>query len=209
MPDLDVYLDEIDVARSRRARELSEIKFRFTSHSGPDPSNINSQSVIVLTYASWEGFYNECVAAYVRFLKEKGGKVRETDWMLLLAVFKPDLDSLWDKNHADDARYEFVKNMKERLECGYEQIYSGVLATRSNLNYARLSLNHSILSFDLTPMQPFRIRLDKELVTWRHEVAHGNPPDLTALDISGHVDFAAALLVAMADTFQNAMLQRI
>jgi hypothetical protein len=209
MPDFDTYLDEIDTARSRRAKELSEIKFRFASHSGPDPSNINSQSVIVLTYASWEGFYNECVVSYVRFLKEKGGKVRESDWMLLLAVFKRDLDSLWDRNHADDARYDFIKNLKGRLECGYEEISHGVLAAHSNLNYARLSLNYNIMSFDLTTMQPFRIRLDKELVTWRHEVAHGNPPDLSALDISGHVDFAATLLIAMADTFQNAMLQRL
>jgi RiboL-PSP-HEPN len=67
MPDIDKYFDEIDAARTRRAKELSEIKLRFTSNLDPDPSNINSRAVIVLTYASWEGFYNECIRAYVRF----------------------------------------------------------------------------------------------------------------------------------------------
>jgi hypothetical protein len=43
MPDLELYYDEIDAARVRRARELSDIKFRFTSSPEPDPSNINSK----------------------------------------------------------------------------------------------------------------------------------------------------------------------
>ena len=62
----------------RRARELSDIKFRFTSSSEPDPSNVNSKAVIVLTYANWEGFYNECARAYIRVLQECGGKIRDT-----------------------------------------------------------------------------------------------------------------------------------
>ena len=209
MPDLDVYFDEIDAARTRRARELSEIKFRFTTSVGPDPSNISSRAVIVLTYASWEGFYNDCVTVYVRFLKELGKRVRETDWMLLLGAFKADFDSLRDRHHSDVARMEFVVNLQSLLECGFDKFDGSVITARSNLNFARLSQNYNLLSFDLTPMQRFRIRLDQELVKWRHSVAHGDPPDLSALDISGHVDFAAGLLLVLADGFQEAMLNRI
>ena len=207
--DIDKYFDEIDIARARRARELSEIKFKFASSQGPDPSNINSRAVIVLTYASWEGFYNECVRAYIRFLRERGGKVRATDWMLLLSALRTDFESLRDRNHSDDARQEFVSNLKTRLECGFESIDGSVIEARSNLNFARLRWNFEILSFDLTPLQRFRIRMDRELVQWRHSVAHGDSPDLTALDINDHVEFAAALLVTLADGFQEAMLQRI
>jgi hypothetical protein len=42
-----------------------------------------------------------------------------------------------------------------------------------------------------------------------HSVAHGDPPDLSALDISDHVDFTANLLMILADRFQHAMLERI
>jgi MAE_28990/MAE_18760-like HEPN len=73
----------------------------------------------------------------------------------------------------------------------------------------RLSWNLGILSFNLSPLQRFRLRMDRELVQWRHSVAHGDQPDLTALDINDHVDFAAGLLIALADGFQEAMLQRI
>jgi len=58
-------------------------------------------------------------------------------------------------------------------------------------------------------MQRFRIRLDKEVVGWRHGVAHGDPPDLSALDIVDHVEFTANLLIVLADRFQYAMLERI
>ncbi|MGC2659933.1 MAG: MAE_28990/MAE_18760 family HEPN-like nuclease [Bryobacteraceae bacterium] len=209
MPDIDKYFDEIDVARARRARELSEIKFRFTSNPSPDPSSINSRAVIVLTYANWEGFYNECVRAYIRFLKQRGGKVRVTDWMLLLGALRADFESLRDRNHSDDARQEFVSNLRSRLDCGFEAIDGSVIEARSNLDFARLRWNFAVLDFDLTPLQRFRIRMDRELVQWRHSVAHGDPPDLTALDINGHVEFAATLLITLADGFQEAMLRRI
>jgi MAE_28990/MAE_18760-like HEPN len=209
MPNVDSYFDEIDAARTRRARELSEIKLRFTAPVGPDPSNISSRAVIVLTYASWEGFYNECVDVYVRFLRDLGKRVRETDWMLLLGAFKAGFDSLRDRHHSDMARIEFVVSLQSLLDCGFDKFDDSVITARSNLDFARLSQNYSLLRFNLTPMQRFRIRLDKEVVKWRHSVAHGDPPDLSALDIGSHVDFTAGLLIVLADGFQEAMLERI
>jgi hypothetical protein len=208
MLDADTYLDEIDTARVRRARELSEIKFRFTTSGSADLSYVGSRAAIVLTYASWEGFYNECVQIYVRFLRDLGRKVRDTDWMLLLGAFHADLESLKDRQHSENARMEFVKNLQTLLECGFEKFDIRVIATRSNLDFGRLSQNYGLLSFDIAPMQQFRNRLDQELVKWRHSVAHGDPPDLSAVDIASHVDFAASLLIALADTFQGAMLSR-
>lgn len=84
-----------------------------------------------------------------------------------------------------------------------------VIEARSNLNFDRLSENFELLSFDLNTLQRFRIRLDRELVGWRHGVAHGDPPDLSTLDINNHVDFTANLLLALADSFQSGMLERM
>jgi hypothetical protein len=209
MPDLERCYDEIDAARVRRARELSDIKYRFASSSEPDPSNINSKAVIVLAYANWEGFYNECARAYIRFLQECGGKIRDRDWMMLVGALNADLESLKDRNHSDEARHEFVGNLKTHLECGFDAISSGFIEAKSNLNFARLSWCFSVLSLDLTPLQRFRIKLDKELVQWRHSVAHGDQPDLSTLDINDHIDFASRLLIVLADEFQAAMLLRV
>lgn len=209
MQKINDYYNDIDAARVRRAKELSEIKFRFGGYKGPDPTNVNSRAVVVLTYASWEGFYNECIRVYARFLKERGGKVRKTDWMLLVDAFGPDFEALRSKNHSFDAKQEFVLSLKSRLECSFDALDLRMIEARSNLNFKRLSQNFSVLSFDLAPIQRFRIRLDRELVGWRHSVAHGDQPDLSALDINDHVDFAARMLIELADGFQMAMLQRV
>jgi hypothetical protein len=131
MPNLERYFDEIDLARIRRVKELSDIKVRFTTYAGPDPSNISSRAAIVLTYASWEGFYNECAFVYVRFLKELGKRVRETDWMLLLGTFKSEFDALRDKYHSDAARIQFVGNLQLLIECNFEDFDSGVIAANT------------------------------------------------------------------------------
>ena len=81
MPNIDLFFDEIDNNRARRIRELSEIKQRFSGDS--DPLGIGSKAVVVLTYAHWEGFYNDCVKSYVDFLRENGGLMRDIDWMML------------------------------------------------------------------------------------------------------------------------------
>jgi hypothetical protein len=209
MPDIEIYFDEIDAARVQRIKELSEIKYKFSSDSRPDPQNIKSKAVVVLTYANWEGFYNECVQAYVRFLRERGGKIRDTDWMLLVSAFDSDFESLYARNHSALAKRQFVADLKERLECGFDALDVRIIEARSNLNYERLSENFDILNFDLTPIQRFRIRFDKELVGWRHGVAHGDPPDLSALDINNHIDFTGHLLIIVADNFQSAMIERI
>lgn len=209
MPDLERYYNEIDTARARRARELSEIKFRFADVPTPDPLNIASKAAIVLTYANWEGFYNECAKAYLGFLQECGGKVRNRDWMLLIGALNVEFDSLRDRNHSIDARLGFVRALQGRIECGFDVLDADFISARSNLNFERLSWCFSVLSFDLSPLQPYRLKLDRELVRWRHLVAHGDQPDLSAVDVRTHVDFASSMLIMLADQFQQAMLRRL
>ena len=120
MPNIDKYFDAIDVARTRRVKELSEIKRTFGDDRGTDPSNVLSKAAVVLAYANWEGFYNECVRAYIQFLTERGRKIRETDWMLLVGAFGSDFKSLRARNHSVEAKHQFVANLKARLECGFK-----------------------------------------------------------------------------------------
>lgn len=209
MPNLDGYFDAIDTARIRRAKELSEIKSKFSRDQDEDPSNVNSKAAVVLTYANWEGFYNDCVRTYVSFLREIGRKVRETDWMLIVGTVNSDFETLRSKNHSASAKLQFVANLRQRLECKFESFDSSIIEARSNLDFNSLSHNYKLLHFDLQSFQKFRLRLDKELVGWRHRVAHGDSPDLSSMDIADHIDFAALLLILVADSFQYGMLERM
>lgn len=209
MPELDDYFDEIDAARIRRVKELSEVKRSFERISEDDAFGVASKAIVVLAYANWEGFYNECVRAYLSFLVERGGKVKDRDWMLLVSAFHADFESMRDRNHSPDARFLFVQNLRSKIDCGFEAINPKTVEARSNLDFSRLSENYGLLNFDLSQMQRMRNRLDKELVGWRHAVAHGDSPDLTELDMQDHVDFTASLLLLIADQFQFAMLDRV
>lgn len=209
MPEIDDYFDEIDAARVRRVRELSEVKRSFGLVSYDDALGVASKAIVVLAYANWEGFYNECVRAYLNFLVERGGKVKDSDWTLLVSAFHADFESMRDRNHSLESRLSFVQNLRSRIDCGFEAINAKTVEARSNLNFARLAENYSLLNFDLTEMQRMRNRLDKELVGWRHAVAHGDSPDLTELDVQDHIEFTSSLLMLIADQFQYAMLDRV
>ena len=86
---------------------------------------MNSKATVVLAYANWEGFYNECVDAYIRFLRDRGGKIRDTDWMLLLGAFHADFESLKARDHSYDARRQFVEDLQARLECSFDSSAGG------------------------------------------------------------------------------------
>lgn len=208
MPELDDFFNEIDLARIRRAKELSEVKRSFGRMMSGDVYGVASKAVVVLAYANWEGFYNECVRTYIRFLVRNGGKVRDADWLLLVSAFQSDFESMRGRNHSLESRQQFVENLKTKIDCGYDAIDTTIVEAKSNLDFARLAQNYGLLNFDLSTMQSVRNRLDKELVGWRHAVAHGDSPDLTTMDIEAHIDFASSLLVIIADRFQYAMLAR-
>lgn len=205
---LDAIFDGIDAERSRRARELAELKSLFAQVTN-DPFGITSKAVVVLAYAHWEGFYNSCVQAYIQFLRAKNASVSNLDWMLVVGIISDDLKRLRDRNHSADSRADFVGALQDKLAAQFSVFDMSVVEARSNLNFERLSGNYRVLHFDISGFTKWRNQIDKELVGWRHAVAHGSSPNLSAMDISDHVDFTNSLLLALADQFQTAILNRL
>lgn len=208
MSSADIYLKEIDANRSRRARELSEVKTQFAVAEDQFPFRVRSKAVVVLTYAHWEGFYNECVSTYLTFLRDSGKKVRETTWNMLVGTLSTEMDRLKDRNHSPEAACDFVEALSGALVAGFDSFNADVVKSRSNLDFAKLRSNYRILSFSIDPFQRKRIRLDKELVGWRHGIAHGDDPDLSTSDSRDHVQFTQELLLILADQFQEEIVNR-
>ena len=207
MSDVKHYWDRIDAERFRRARELSEVRRFCISSPSSDPESVGSRAAVVLCYAAWEGFYIECISNYMSFMKILRGKVRDTNWMLLLEAMGADLDSLRDRHHSDDARFDFVKRLATLVDCTFDELEEKYLGRRSIVNFERVRYGYTIFEFDLLSLQRHRLRLDKELVAWRNSVAHGVAPDLSMIDISRHVNFTRELLITVSDDFQKGMLR--
>jgi hypothetical protein len=209
MADTSSYFDAIDNLRLQRALELSAVKHSFTTDARPDPFSIRSKSVVVLVYANWEGFYNECVTSYVDFLATNSIRVSTASWNLLVGAMSGEFNALRDRHHSNDAKRAFIESLKGKLICTFDQFDRKTVQARSNLNFDTLRAIFQLLDFDILPFLPARIRLDKELVGWRHAVAHGAPPDLRTVDVEDHIDFASNLLLQVADTFQTAILAHV
>ena len=199
------YLDEIDSARVFRVRELSEVK-RIFSQDRSDSFGVQSKAAVVLCYAAWEGFYNECIDTYCRFLKEYQFKLVDAGWRHLIGALEADFNSLRDKNYSDKAKREFVDKLQARVDATFEEFDVKCVSARSNLDFSKIRNNYYILGFDVEGIERHRIRIDQELVGWRHGVAHGNSPALDDLDLADHVEFVAQLLDYLSEKFQNAIM---
>ena len=203
MPDANYFFSEIDSCRLQRARELSEVKIRIASLSVLPRYGVQSKANIVLSYAHWEGFYNECASYYVKALQLEGKRLRDVQWSMALGLLTPDFNRVKDKNHSRAAQLDFVNRLSGIREEGFNSFDPAVIASSSNLNFEKLCCNFRVLGFDTKPFQIYRLRIDKELVGWRHSIAHGNDPDLTTANLNSHVTFAQELLLLMADIFQT------
>ena len=91
---------------------------------------------------------------------------------------------------------------------GCDEFDGSVVTAKSNLDFERLRHNFQVLDFEIGPIQVHRNRIDKELVGWRHGVAHGDSPQLSTVDGAQHVAFVADVMVLVADAFQEAILKQ-
>lgn len=206
---VDRFFDEVDAARVQRAKELSEVKHILGGLSVEDPCGVASKAVVVLAYASWEGFYNDCVKVYIDFLRSKNVKIRDTEWVMLVGALHAEFESVKARNHSLDSRVDFVEKLHDALEFCFDRFDHTIVEARSNLNFSRIVQSYGLLRFDVNVLQPYRNKIDRELVGWRHAVAHGDSPDLQQLNIEKHIDFVQNLLLMVSGQFQDAMVRRV
>lgn len=202
MKDIYPFLSEFDSIRLRRAKELSEIKVRMNQIGYVAQFGIQSKAVIVLSYAQWEGFYNDCISIFIDFLKEKGKAVSDVSWSMLIGLLQPELRRLRDRNHSQPAAVEFILRFQQSMMGDFSSFDKEVVASRSNLDFRKLKENFEIMGLDYSPFLRWRLKIDNELVRWRHSIAHGQDPDLSTVDIQEHVAFTQNMLMVLSDCFQ-------
>ena len=208
MPKLEDHFDEIDLLRTRRIRDLSEIKRAFCGPEEGVSLEVRSRALVVLSYAVWEGFYNDCVEAYCGFLATGGKKIVDVSWNMLVGALRRELDALGDRKYSSAARLAFVQDLKTGITRDCNEFDKTVVMAKSNLNFDRLRHNFKILDLDIEPIQKYRNRIDRELVGWRNRVAHGDSPQLSTMDGAKHTLLVGDVMALVADAFQEAMLKQ-
>ncbi len=120
---------------------------------------VQSKALVVLSYAAWEGFYNECVDAYCDFFQIQGKRVADAGWKMLVGALVREFESLRSRNHSEVAKLDFVDRLRGRLASDFASFDRTAVRARSNLDWAKLAQNFQLLDFDLGPFQPHRNRL--------------------------------------------------
>jgi hypothetical protein len=203
---IDHLFEQIDRERQFRARELVTLSGLYSSVSNGKHQDLISKSIIVLSYAHWEGFYNACVENYINFLSSTKKKVADVSWLALVGCINSNMESMKDKNHSLASKIEFINSMKAVHALEFGNFDVKFVKSQSNLNFDRLRSNLEILNISERNFLPHRNKLDKELVGWRHSVAHGDNPSLDEMDSQKHIAFCNMLLLTVSDVFQQEAL---
>lgn len=196
------FEDTASTERARRARSLSNSRALYVS-SAEALEEIAAQSLIVMCYAHWEGFFNFCVDLYVQAINEVGKEIVQLNPALLACEIDSHLMSLKDRNFRIDARPDFARKVFTISGCKEITKGTSILKAASNLDFNRLRSCLDALDVDETRLLPHQNFIVHELVKWRHQVAHGDEPELEEADLVEHSRRTEELLTIVLEIFSD------
>lgn len=188
--------------RARRTKSLSNSRALYLS-SAETLEEIAAQSLIVMCYAHWEGFFNFCVDLYVRAINEAGKEIIQLNPALLACEIDSHLMSLRDKNFNIEARPDFARKIFGTVGCKEITRGTSLLKSASNLDFNRLKTCLDALDVDENRLLPHRNFIVHELVKWRHQVAHGDEPELEQANLVEHSHHTEELLTIVLEIFSD------
>ncbi|WP_461474371.1 MAE_28990/MAE_18760 family HEPN-like nuclease [Pararhodobacter aggregans] len=147
--------------------------------------------------------FNFCVDLYIDAVNDAGKEIVQLNSALLACEIEPYLMSLRDRNFRIEARPDFARQVFALSD--YKKIISdhSILKSASNLDFNRLRNCLNALDVDERRLLPHRNFIMHELVKWRHQVAHGDDPDLSAADLINHSHRAEELLIIVLEIFSD------
>ncbi|MBE7635939.1 hypothetical protein GUA87_03725 [Sneathiella sp. P13V-1] len=199
----DVSLNRIAINRIWRAREISDVRAFHYDTNLERNKKFSSRAVIVLCYAHWEGYFADCINTLIDYFQQAGFSYYNLNENFILGAVTPIFDSYKNKTDNLANRLTVTQELRGIKNQDFALFDRKVLLPRSNLNFDRLRFVYSILGEDIQPFQKHRIRLDGELVKWRHMVAHGEMFTMENDFVKSHTQLCEELMLLIGDTFEN------
>ena len=168
------FLEQLSTDRLWRARELSDLRVMHRKAESTREKAATSRAIIVLSYAHWEGYCHKSANILVDYLEAKKSLYSALPNDMILGAMSRALDSYRDSADNLDSRRKLVNSFHTVLVSHFEKFDRRVILPRSNLNFQRLRFILEVIGADVQPFQEHRLKIDRELVAWRHLVAHGD-----------------------------------
>lgn len=197
----DQYLAELDADRIWRVKEISNFRSLIANQTADHFRECLGRAAVVMAYSHWEGYWSECVKAYIAYLSKRYPRPVLVNRNFIVGMISSHFDRLRNRNFSDLAKKEFVDGFFAAVKGDFLSLTTNEFSPRSNLNFERLKSCAAYLDFDISPFQPYRNRIDHELVRWRHEIAHGGLPPINHGNMDDHLDFSEQLTRLIQDLF--------
>jgi hypothetical protein len=200
------FSSSLALERARRARALSDVRVLY-ARADDQLKHVAAQAVIVLCYASWEGYFNFCADVYISHVNSLRRPLVELNPALLACVIDRHLESLKDRDFRPEHKPSFARSVYSEAQALAVEGNTGLLKAASNLDYDRLSICLDALDVDACRFVKHQNFIKHELVKWRHQVAHGDEPDLSQSDLLAHSERTEELLSIMGEAFEDSLLR--
>lgn len=199
------YIDRLSADRLWRARELSDLRVMHNKAESSREKAATSRAIVVLSYAHWEGYCSSCAGTLIDYLEAKEVPYNSLPSEMLLGAMAGALDGYRDTADNLVSRRKLIKVFQDVLGNHIKNFDRRVILPRSNLNFERLRFIHEVIGADIQPFQKHRLKIDKELVEWRHLVAHGEMFTLENSLAAAHTNLCEELMFLTKDTFETAL----
>jgi hypothetical protein len=169
-------IDYLTADLAWRKKELTTLYNNVeTANSKNLPTALRCASVLL--YAHWEGFVKNSAESYLTYIKFQKLNLNQVNSNILALSLKQKMTEFSLTNKAT-LHVQFVDFFQNNLNEKASFSETDCIKTQSNLNSIILKEIFATIGLDMTNYDLKSNLIDKQLLKYRNDIAHGNQPPL-------------------------------
>lgn len=190
-----------------RKKELTTLYNNVeTANSKNLPTALRCASVLL--YAHWEGFVKNSAESYLTYIKFQKLNLNQVSSNILALSLKQKMTEFSTTNKAT-MHVQFVDFFQNNLNEKASFSETESIKTQSNLNSLILKEIFAVIGLDITDYDLKSNLIDKQLLKYRNDIAHGNQPPLNKQEYEVlHVEIIGMLDNIFTDISNSAVLEK-
>jgi hypothetical protein len=169
----------IDYLTADLAWRKKELTTLYNNVETANPKNLPTalRCASVLLYAHWEGFVKNSAESYLTYIKFQKLNLNQVNSNILALSLKQKMTEFSMTNKAT-MHVQFIDFFQNNLNDKASFSETESIKTQSNLNSIILKEIFATIGLDITNYDLKSNLIDKQLLKYRNDIAHGNQPPL-------------------------------
>lgn len=169
----------IDYLTADLAWRKKELTTLYNNVATANPKNLPTalRCASVLLYAHWEGFVKNSAESYLTYIKFQKLNLNQVNSNILALSLKQKMTEFSMTNKAT-MHVQFIDFFQNNLNEKASFSETESIKTQSNLNSIILKEIFATIGLDITNYDLKSNLIDKQLLKYRNDIAHGNQPPL-------------------------------